>query len=80
MLRTLTRKVQGVQPVSIGEGGLGQDDIVLVLPKLGARVLQGFRVIEHQGQFREHSRNLAGVIMASRYEQNPAFHNALSNS
>src|SRR5947209_6395233 len=31
---------QGIAPRSIGEGGFGQDDIVFVLPKLGARVLQ----------------------------------------
>src|SRR3954467_3827832 len=38
VLRTFAGKTEGVVPGSIGEGGFGQDDVVFVLPKLGARV------------------------------------------
>src|SRR3954464_13865684 len=40
LLRGFAGQTQGVEPVTVGEGGFGEDDVVLVLAKLSARVPQ----------------------------------------
>ena len=48
------------------------------LHKLGARVLQGGRMIHCHGNGLQHLRDLAGIVAMPGYEQNPGFHSARS--
>src|SRR4051794_18459791 len=67
-LRAFAGEAEGVAPGSIGEGGFGQDNVVFVLPKLGARVLQRSGVVYRHRKRTQHLRDLTGIIAMSGNE------------